>query len=127
MRFRRATVAVALVFALAGLSACQGVADDGGDVIAPITREAGDLQGQTVDLQVGQALNITTGDLAVDGYTGEVADPAVAEFVAGGEEGDAVMNPGIMALSVGSTDVTMTNTDAGIEALTFTVVVMARD
>ncbi len=32
-----------------------------------------------------------------------------------------------MALSVGSTDVTMTNTDAGIEALTFTVVVMARD
>ena len=49
------------------------------------------------------------------------------EFVAGGEEGDAVMNPGIMALSVGSTDVTMTNTDDGIEALTFTVVVMARD
>lgn len=96
-------------------------------MIAPVTLDAGDLQGETVDLIVGQALNINTGDLAVDSYTGEVADPAIAEFVAGDAGGTAVMNPGVTALSVGSTDVTLTNTDAGIEDLTFTVVVAEKD
>lgn len=127
MNIRRAAATFALALALVGLTACQGATEAGGDVIAPVTLDAGDLQGETVDLIVGQALNINTGDLAVDSYTGEVADPAIAEFVAGDAGGTAVMNPGVTALSVGSTDVTLTNTDAGIEDLTFTVVVAEKD
>ncbi|MCT9002921.1 hypothetical protein [Microbacterium memoriense] len=127
MNIRRAAATFAFALALVGLTACQGATEAGGDVIAPVTLDAGDLQGETVDLIVGQALNINTGDLAVDSYTGDVADPAIAEFVAGDAGGTAVMNPGVTALSVGSTDVTLTNTDAGIEDLTFTVVVAEKD
>lgn len=90
-------------------------------VIAPVTLSANDLQGATVELVVGQSLNIDTGDLAVDSYTGEVADPAVAEFVAGRDDGSATFNPGVRALAVGTTEVTMTNEDGGIQPLEFTV------
>lgn len=127
-------IALAAAAALAlGLSACGGggggsVADDpiGGDIIAPVTLEANDLQGAEVDLLVGQTLNINTGDLAVDSYSGEVADPKVAEFVAGRIESSAEFNPGVTALAQGSTEVTMVNDQGGIQPLQFTVVVTER-
>lgn len=90
-------------------------------VIAPITRDAGSLQGATVDLEVGQVLNIDTGDLAVDSYSGEVDDPSVARFVAGREEDGATFNPGVEGLSEGETTVVLSNSDGGIQDVTFTV------
>lgn len=120
VRMRIARIAAVSVVALAfTLSACA--APGGGPVIAPVTMDANDLQGETVQLAVGQALNINTGDLAVDSYTGEVADPSVAEFVPGREDGSATFNPGVTALAAGSTEVVMTNADGGIQPLTFTV------
>jgi hypothetical protein len=95
-------------------------------VIAPVTESANDLQGTTVSLVVGQTLNIDTGDLAVDSYEGEVTDPVVAEFVPGRDDGSATFNPGVLALSVGTTEVEMTNAQGGIEPLRFTVEVTAR-
>ncbi len=95
-------------------------------VIAPVTMDVGDLRGTTVELVVGQALNITTGDLAVDSYSGEVEDPAVAEFVPGRVDGTATYNPGIMALAPGSTAVVLSNADGGIEDVTFDVEVTER-
>lgn len=92
-------------------------------VIPPVTEEVGDLQGATVDLRVGQALNINTGDLAVDSYSGVVEDPAVAEFVAGYTDGSATFNPGVLALAEGTTAVVLSNADGGIQNVTFTVVV----
>ena len=111
-----AVAAGAVVFAL---SACAGPA--AGPVIAPVTMDAGALQGETVELVVGQVLNINTGDLAVDSYRGEVADASVAEFVPGREDGSATFNPGIEALAPGTTEVVMTNSNGGIQPLTFTV------
>jgi len=99
----------------------------GGDIVAPISIDANDLQGATVDLIVGQALNINTGDLAVDSYTGEVADPSVAEFTAGKIDETAEFNPGVTALAVGTTEVTMTNEQGGIQPLQFTVVVSEKE
>lgn len=95
----------------------------GGDVIAPVTMEANDLQGAEVELLVGQVLNINTGSLSVDSYEGVVADPAVAEFIKGRVEGGTTFNPGVTALKMGSTKVTMTNAQGGIQPLEFTVVV----
>ncbi|WPO85277.1 hypothetical protein SCB71_13760 [Herbiconiux sp. KACC 21604] len=128
MTLTRILAAAAIVVAAAGLSACtasSNTADtpDGGDVIAPVTMEANDLQGETVDLVVGQVLNINTGDLATDSYSGEVADTAVATFTKGGSDSSAEFNPGVEAVGVGETEVTMTNSDGGIQPLTFTVVV----
>ncbi|WP_322409268.1 hypothetical protein [Microbacterium invictum] len=120
------TVLGTLTAAIA-LSACApgGASPENTPVIAPVTESANDLQGATVELVVGQVLNINTGDLAVDSYEGEVADPAVAEFVQGREEGDATFNPGVQAVAEGTTTVTMTNQDGGIQPLEFTVEVSA--
>lgn len=107
-------VAAGLLFALVACSPTQ-------PVIAPVTEDAGSLQGTTVDLVVGQVLNINTGDLAVDSYSGEVEDPAVAEFVPGREEDGATFNPGVKALAEGETTVVLSNSDGGIQDVTFTV------
>ena len=126
-----AAASIAAVAAV-GLAACASGSSDapatpiGTDVIAPVTMEADDLQGATVDLIVGQVLNINTGDLAVDSYSGEVADTSVAKFVAGRKDDDAEFNPGVQALAAGETDVTMTNANGGIQPLSFTVVVSAK-
>lgn len=117
MRFARPAVTLILVAALTALGGCAS----SGPVIAPVTRDVGDLQGETVELEVGQVLNIDTGDLAVDSYSGVVSDPAVAEFTAGREEGGTTYNPGVEGLAEGSTKVVLSNEDGGIEDVTFTV------
>ena len=120
----------AAVVLAATLSACAGgAAEDtvGGDVIAPVTMEANDLQGAEVELLVGQVLNINTGDLAVDSYTGEVSDTQVAEFTPGHDDGSAQLNPGVTGLAPGSAEVTMTNEQGGIQPLQFTVVVSEKE
>ena len=94
-------LAIAAIAAAFTLTACSSPAGDK-PVIAPVTMEASELQGTTVDLIVGQVLNINTGDLAVDSYSGEVADTRVAEFTPGRAGGSAEFNPGVTALAVGS-------------------------
>lgn len=84
-----------------------------------------ELQGAEVELLVGQVLNINTDSLAVDSYTGEVSDPAVVEFTEGHTTGSAEFNPGVTALAEGTSDVTMTNDQGGIQPLQFTVSVIA--
>ncbi|MGA1827205.1 hypothetical protein [Microbacterium sp.] len=118
MKISRLIGAAAILMLSVSMSAC---AQSNSPVIAPVTMDAGDLQGETVELVVGQVLNINTGDLAVDSYSGEVADTAVAEFVKGYEEGGATFNPGVKALADGSTEVVLSNSDGGIEDVTFTV------
>ncbi|EYT55975.1 hypothetical protein H490_0105075 [Leucobacter sp. UCD-THU] len=132
--------AALLALTLAGCGGSGGsteTADDSGsgtasepigkDTIAPVTMSANELQGARVELVVGQVLNINTDSLAVDSYTGEVADPEIAEFTPGRVGDSAEFNPGVTALSPGSTEVTMTNEQGGIQPLTFTVEVTARD
>lgn len=136
MRLTSAFAAVVITVAASamtvGLSGCAASPAEapttpiGGDIVAPVTREANELQGGTVDLVVGQVLNISTGDLATDSYTGEVADTEVATFVKGTTGGSAETNPGVTAVGPGETEVTMTNEAGGIQPLTFTVVVTAK-
>jgi hypothetical protein len=107
-------------FALTG---CAGEQQIGG-VPAPITMSTDELQGATVDLPINTVLNITTGSLAVDSYTADVADPSVAEFVQGYTTDTAEFNPGIKPLKEGTTEVVLTNEQGGIQPVTFTVVVV---
>ncbi|MDI6022433.1 hypothetical protein QBL02_02625 [Leucobacter sp. UT-8R-CII-1-4] len=98
----------------------------GGDIVAPVTMGVNDLQGAKVELVVGQVLNIDTESLATDSYTAELSDPKVAEFHQGGKKDTADFNPGITALSAGTTTVTMVNAQGGIQPLEFTVKVVAK-
>lgn len=115
-------LAIAAVAAAFTLTACAS-STGGAPVIAPVVMDADDLQGTTVDLVIGQVLSINTGSLAVDSYSGEVADSAIAKFVEGNDDGSATFNPGVEALAPGSTEVTMTNEQAGVQPLEFTVTV----
>lgn len=115
--------AFALVAALAGCASSNSDKPIGGDVITPVVMDANDLQGATVELVVGQVLDINTGDLAADSYTGEVADPTIAEFTAGKVDGSTVANPAVEGLAPGTTGVIMTNDQGGIQPLEFTVTV----
>ncbi|MFZ2510511.1 MAG: hypothetical protein WAW85_05405 [Gordonia sp. (in: high G+C Gram-positive bacteria)] len=98
----------------------------GGDIVAPVTREVNELQGTTVELVVGQVLNIRTGSLPIDSYRGEVANRAVATFAAGYSDGSAQFNPGVTAVAPGATEVIMTNVQAGMGPVTFIVTVTPR-
>ena len=118
MKRARLLIACALVAATAGFGGCTLRS---GPVIAPETREVATLEGTTVQLVVGQALDIDTGDVAVDSYQGEVEDPSIAEFVAGREEGGPIYNPGVKALAAGTTTVELSTSEAGADDVTFTV------
>jgi len=107
-------------FALAG---CASEPVIGGQP-APITMSTDELQGQTVELPLNTVLNITTGSLAVDSYTGEVADPSVAEFTEGYTTDSAEFNPGVKPLKEGTTEIVLTNAQGGIQPVTFTVEVV---
>jgi hypothetical protein len=120
MKSLRVLAAAAAVFTVVGLSACAPFTP----VVAPVTVDANNLQGQTVEVGLNQVLNINTGDLPVDSYTAEIEDPSVIEFVQGRDEGGATYTPGFTALKVGETDVTMTNEQGGIQPLEFTVKVV---
>lgn len=108
---------VAVAAITLALSACAQPAP----VVAPVVMDVGDLQGETVELAVGQVLDIDTGSLAVESYSGEVEDESVAEFTAGREEGGTTYNPGVTALAPGTTKVVLSNSDGGIQNVSFTV------
>jgi hypothetical protein len=119
MKSVRVLSSVIAVAAIIGLSACAP-----GSVVAPITVNANDVQGETIELPLNTVLNINTGDLAVDSYTADIADPSVVEFTQGKDDGSATFNPGLKPLKVGETQVTMTNEQGGIQPLEFTVKVV---
>ena len=119
MKSIRVLAAVAAISLAVGLSACAPTTP----VVAPVTVSVGDLQGATVDVALNQVINIDTGDLAVDSYTAEIADPSILEFVQGKEDGGATFNPGLKPLKEGTTEVTLTNEQGGIQPLVFSVTV----
>lgn len=114
------TLAAALIVASAavGLTACAP-----GAVLPPVIVNANDIQGETIEVPLNTVLSINTGDLAVDSYTAEIADPSVVKFTQGKDDGSATFNPGFTPLKVGTTEVTMTNEQGGIQPLEFTITV----
>ena len=127
----KASAFVALAAATAiSLSACSTAADEdssGADessetsqVVAPTIVDVATVNGQTVDINNGAFVDITTGDTDPADWSAVISDPAVASFTAGGVSGDAVMNPGLEGKSAGTTTVELTNKTTG-QVVTFTV------
>ena len=125
MKTRILALAAAAVFATFALAGCSSSGDS--EVIAPVIKSAEELQGATVELRVGQALDITTGDLAEDSYSAKIADESIVTFSQGGERDGATFNPGLMAEAVGETEVTLTNEQGGIQPVEFTVTVVEKE
>ena len=111
------TLAIAAVL-LVGLAAC---APSNQPVVSPVTVKIADLDGTTVKVALNQVVNLDTGDLATDSYSGKVDDTSIATFTKGGKSGGADFNPGLTPHKVGTTEVTLSNSDGGIQDVEFTL------
>ena len=118
MNLRAARTVAATLALLALLAAC---APNSGPVVAPVTVKIADLDGTTVKVALNQVVNLDTGSLATDSYSGTVADPSIATFTTGGNKGEADFNPGLVPHKVGTTEVTLSNKDGGIQDVEFTL------
>lgn len=119
MKRFRVLAAAAAVSLVVGLSACASSTP----VVAPVTVSVNEIQGETIEVALNQIINIDTDSLDVDSYTAEIADASILEFVQGRTDGSATFNPGLKPLKAGTTEVTLTNEQGGIQPLQFTVTV----
>lgn len=121
---RFAVAAGALALLVGGLTACTGAAPSGSSgssgssdpsasVIAPVSVALDEVDGTTVTVQVGNVVNLTGDDETFADWTADVDDPEVVSFVGGRTDGSATFNPGLKALEVGDSDVTLTNSSTG--------------
>jgi hypothetical protein len=109
-------VAVVAIAATAsfGISACATPAPEptetaiGGDIVAPIEINYQDIDGQTLELVVGQVVNINYGGINDGEITVDISDPKVVEYSPAAYENDTEFSAGLLALSGGESTVTFT-------------------
>ena len=89
-------------------------------VVAPEIVTPSEANGKTLDVVVGQGIDVDVPDQDEANWTATVTDPAVLVFMPGGTQGGAVTNPGFQVITSGTSEVTMTNGKTG-ETVTFTV------
>ena len=109
-----AVVAAIASVATFGLSACATPAPEptqssiGGDIVAPIEINYQDIDGQTIELVVGQVVNINYGGINDGEIEVAISDKKVVEYSAASYENDTQFSAGLMALSGGESTVTFT-------------------
>ncbi|WP_022887514.1 hypothetical protein [Glaciibacter superstes] len=122
----RAASGIALAAAaLLSISACSS--DSSGssssaEALPPVIVEIDSLDGTTVEVPMGGAIDITGDDETFTDWSADISDPAIAEFTPGKDDGSAQFNPGITPLKEGTTDVTMSNSTTD-DTVDFTVTV----
>lgn len=125
---RRAAASVAVLLAAAvglGLTACSAGGSSGSSALPPVIVELDDVDGTTVEVTEGGSIDLTGDDETFTDWTADIADPEVVEFVPGSDDGSAQFNPGLTAKSVGTTEVTLDNSESG-DSVTFTVDVVPK-
>lgn len=120
--FRTAVGVVAICAGLSLTGCSSGDADGGGDAgtIAPVIVDIHEIDGTTVEVTQGNVIDLIGDDETYLDWTAEISDPEVVEFTPGKDDGSAQFNPGLTALSVGDTEVTLDNSTSG-ETVAFTV------
>lgn len=119
-RTTRPRTATLLALGLASAFALAGCAGPTTGVIAPVIADLTTIDGTTVTVGVGNVIDLTGDDETFTSWTADIADPKIVEFTPGKDDGSAQFNPGLKALSEGSTDVTLDNSKSG-DSVTFTV------
>ncbi|BDU10111.1 hypothetical protein AINA4_00320 [Aurantimicrobium sp. INA4] len=113
--FGKAVAVVAIAAAASfGMSACATPAPEptettiGGDIVAPIEINYQEIDGQTLELVVGQVVNINYGGINDGEVEVAISDPKVVEYSAAAYENDTQFSAGLLALSGGESTVTFT-------------------
>ncbi len=89
---------------------------------APIAIDLARVSGTVVDIPLGNGAYIIVPEGTESDYTTSTGDELVATVTDGGTVDGAVFRPGIKSVSVGSTDITVTNRLTGTSAV-FTVTI----
>jgi hypothetical protein len=120
-RARRGTARLLLLVAAGGLALTVAACSAGTDTLpAPVVVDLGEVDGTTVEVVQGNMIDLTGDDETYTAWTAEIDDPAIVDFTPGRDDGSAQFNPGLTAIAVGSTAVTLENGETG-ETVAFTV------
>lgn len=112
----------AALFALGAALAITGCAsaEPDGETLPPVIVDINEIDGTTVEVAKGNAIDLTGDDETYLDWTAEIDDPEVVTFVPGKDDGSAQFNPGLDAVEVGDSEVTLENSATG-DTVTFTV------
>lgn len=120
-----ASIAVLLTASALALAGCAQTSGDhashepsaSAGVVAPVIVDLNDVDGTTVEVAVGNTIDITGDDETYADWGADIADESIVSFTPGKEDGSAQFNPGLDALAVGETTVRLDNTatDATVE------------
>jgi len=83
--------------------------------------DVSNIEGRTLELNVGDFSEINVGDSDPTLWTAKVSKEGIAEFIPGEDDGTTVWQPGISATAPGTTDMEVTD---GEETIKFKVVVL---
>ena len=117
---RRAMLPLLLTVVAGALAGCSAGTDT---LPAPVVVEIADIDGETIEVVDGNVIDLTGDDETYADWDADIEDPTIVEFTPGGDDGSAQFNPGLTALAVGSTAVTLENSETG-ETVAFTVEVV---
>ncbi|KDA07033.1 hypothetical protein DC31_00885 [Microbacterium sp. CH12i] len=90
------------------------------NALPPVIVDITKIDGSTVQVAEGNVVDFTGDDKTFTDWTAKIQDPEIVEFTPGKDDGSAQFNPGLDALSVGETEVTLDNSTSG-DSVTFTV------
>jgi hypothetical protein len=127
---RRTLASVLVAVSLsAGIVGACGDDDDStattvGNVLPPVIADLTAIDGTTVEVKVGGAIDLTGDSKTFTDWTATITDPKIAEFTPGRNEGGASFNPGLKGLAPGTTAVQLTNSTSAT-SVSFTVTVTA--
>lgn len=112
------------MFALGAALAVTGCASttpgEDSSALPPVIVDINEIDGTTVEVAKGNAVDLTGDDETYLDWTAEIDDPDVVTFVPGKDDGSAQFNPGLDAVEVGDSEVTLENSTSG-DTVTFTV------
>jgi hypothetical protein len=91
-----------------------------GNVLPPVVEDLDTLDGKTVEVRVGGTIDLTGDEQTFTDWTADIADPHVVSFTPGRDDGSATFDPGLEAVGVGTSQVTLVNTSSH-QTVTFTV------
>lgn len=116
--FRTATAlfTIGAAFTFVG---CTSASPDG-EVLPPVIVDITEIDGTRVQVAQGNVIDLTGDDETYTDWTADIEDPAIVEFTPGTDDGSAQFNPGLSALRVGETEVTLDNSTSN-DTVTFTV------
>lgn len=113
---------IAALIALGAAMAVTGCAsaDPEGETLPPVIVDINEIDGTTVEVAEGNAIDLTGDDETYLDWTAEIEDSEIVTFVPGKDDGSAQFNPGLDAEKVGESEVTLDNSTSG-DTVTFTV------